>query len=383
MPNLNNLLQEKGIDKKTTCQKKGKTVFIHWSKIRRSPWQYCDAKEIEEIENLADLIELSGKVLQDVLVRKVGADEYEIIAGHKRVQACELIDTQRGKKEFALVPCQVEEVDDIATRFMVVATNQFHKKTDWEIMHEITEMEALLTKYPEKFPNIPTTGRMVERLATAMQMSKSTVGNFKKIDADLGKKGKELFKKGDLDYSAAYEMSGLPKKEQEALIKRGNTSHKEIKRYKKEKQSVPESGTFEDAKDEQLPGQLNIHDLGVPKEKSEGKLKVIEINNPVPYKYPFSGEKPLEQDLVSFLNQYNKWEIWCVNGLTQEQYFRCEIDSDTAIVVREYPYSTHDKRDSIGTTYYFLDKKCKYFADGKTTKKFITEKLLEREKKDD
>lgn len=46
--------------------------------------QYCDAKDKEEIEGLADLIEADGMVLQDLLVRKTNSDEYKIIAGHKR-----------------------------------------------------------------------------------------------------------------------------------------------------------------------------------------------------------------------------------------------------------------------------------------------------------
>ena len=64
------------------------TKWIHYTKLKSNKYQYCDAKDKEELEALADLIEADGEVLQDVLVRKINADEYEIIGGHKRTHAC-------------------------------------------------------------------------------------------------------------------------------------------------------------------------------------------------------------------------------------------------------------------------------------------------------
>ena len=42
-------------------------------------------------EALADLIEADGEVIQDLLVRKIDTDEYEIIAGHHRRNACKIL----------------------------------------------------------------------------------------------------------------------------------------------------------------------------------------------------------------------------------------------------------------------------------------------------
>ena len=50
------------------------TKWIHYTKLKSNKYQYCDAKDKEELEALADLIEADGEVLQDVLVRKINAD---------------------------------------------------------------------------------------------------------------------------------------------------------------------------------------------------------------------------------------------------------------------------------------------------------------------
>lgn len=71
------------------------TTWIHYSKLRRNKKQYCDTTDTEEIEHLADLICAYGGVMQNLIVRKWNADEYEIVAGHKRTQACKYLTEER------------------------------------------------------------------------------------------------------------------------------------------------------------------------------------------------------------------------------------------------------------------------------------------------
>lgn len=86
---------------KKTIHPKRITKWIHYTKLVRNEKQYCDAKDKEEIEGLADIIEADGTVLQDLLVKKLDADEYKIIAGHKRHAACKLLVEERGKKNLS------------------------------------------------------------------------------------------------------------------------------------------------------------------------------------------------------------------------------------------------------------------------------------------
>lgn len=64
---------------KKTLHPKRITKWIHYTKLKRNENQYCDAKDKEEIEGLADIIEADGMVLQDLLVKNTDTDEYKII----------------------------------------------------------------------------------------------------------------------------------------------------------------------------------------------------------------------------------------------------------------------------------------------------------------
>lgn len=99
-------------------------------------------------------------------------------------------------------------------------------------MCELEGMSHLLRTYPEEFPNLPA-GRLADKLAAQLQMSKSTIGEYRTIANNLGEKGMQAFQAGKLKKSAAVELATLPEEEQEELLKQGIVNHKEIKVYKK------------------------------------------------------------------------------------------------------------------------------------------------------
>ncbi len=99
MANINTIFETS--TKRAEAHPKRITKWIHYTKLQDNEGQYCNEKDKEEIEALADMIEADGEVLQDLLVRKVDTDEYEIIGGHKRCRACRLLVEERGKEEFA------------------------------------------------------------------------------------------------------------------------------------------------------------------------------------------------------------------------------------------------------------------------------------------
>ena len=223
------------------------TKWIHYSKLKDNPAQYRYGRTPEERkalqaearkkeEALADLIEADGEVLQDLLVRKIDTDEYEIIAGHHRRGACRILVEERGKEQYAMLPCLVRNISDVRSEFAVYSSNGYAQKTDYEIMCEIEGMKHLLETYPEEFPEVPT-GRMVERLGQLLGMKKSTVGEYLTISKNLGEKGMEKFQGGELTKSAAVAISGMPEEEQDELISRGITTHTEIKKEKQRRKA--------------------------------------------------------------------------------------------------------------------------------------------------
>ena len=80
------------------------TKWIHYTKLVDNKAQYCNERDKEEIAALADLIEADGEILQDLLVRKIDTDEYEIIAGHKRRRACRLLVEERERNHLLFFP---------------------------------------------------------------------------------------------------------------------------------------------------------------------------------------------------------------------------------------------------------------------------------------
>ena len=227
---------------KKTIHPKRITKWIHYTKLVR--------KDKEEIEGLADIIEADGSVLQDLLVKKLDADEYKIIAGHKRHAACKLLVEERGKKEFEFLPCFEQNVSDVQAEF------------------QLERMQFLINNYPEEFPEIQG-GRMVDRLAKKYNLSKSTVGEYLTISKNLGDTAMEEFQKGEIDKSAAVTLASMPEETQNMALEEGHKTDKELKAYKK-KVLEPTSNEILTAYNE-----LDIKEIDSPDRKETCK-KLIE-----------------------------------------------------------------------------------------------------------
>lgn len=209
------------------------TKWIHYTKLISNKKQYSHPKDKEELEALADLIEASGEVLQDLLVYKSDTDEYVIIGGHKRHAACKILVEEREKEQFAFLPCFVRNLSDVRAEFEVYSSNGRHEETHYEKMHKIERMQWLLTNYPEEFPGLQS-GPMIERLAKQLNMKKTTVGEYQTIAKNLGERGREAFQEGKIEKSAAVTLSKMPEEEQEKALEKGITTDVALKQYTKE-----------------------------------------------------------------------------------------------------------------------------------------------------
>lgn len=213
---------------------------IHYTKLITSAYQYRN-RTSEHINNLAELLLADGKILEPVIVRKAGAsmDEYEIISGHKRVLASKKL-VEDGNDSFEFVPCLVEDLSDIRAEFAVYSTNGYDEKTPYEIMCEIEGMTRLLKEHPEEFPEFEGKGRLVEKLSSKLNISRSVISDYKNIAHNLGKEGMEKFKAGEIDKSAAVTLSSLPKKQQDKLLAQGLRKREEIKQAVKADKGINE-----------------------------------------------------------------------------------------------------------------------------------------------
>ena len=93
-------------------------------------------------------------------------------------------------------------------------------------MVEVNGLIDLLMENPELFPE---SGRTVEILSRHIGLSQTVIKEYRSIEKNLGKKGKEAFRRGEIEKSAAYELSKLPEEEQDRILDEGSTSYTEIR----------------------------------------------------------------------------------------------------------------------------------------------------------
>ncbi len=225
MPKLNNFF-----DKTETVEKiltkKMHPQLVSIKKLEESKLQYREIPQ-KDVEKLADLIELDGEVLQPLLVRKAGADTYEILAGHKRYRACRYL-AEKGLEQFSMIPCYVKVMSDAQAEFAVYSTNGYNRKTDYEIMREVEGMSRLLKENPELFPEAAS-GRLVEKLASIMNMSKTVVQEYKTLANNLSESAMEKFKKDEITKESAKTLATLNNEEQVKVLSTGAVKTNEIK----------------------------------------------------------------------------------------------------------------------------------------------------------
>ena len=239
---------------------------IHYKNLVRGKYQYCDATD-EYIKEFAESILIAQGIKQNLVVKQVETDKYEIIAGHKRAAAAKYIDQVLGIKGYELLPCSIENLSDARTEMSTYVTNDYYEPTLEQTIIKIKGMKELLEKYPDAFPDFPTKGSMTSRIAKRLGMRETSVKETLAISNNISPKGMEAIAKGELTQSTAYELSKLDKKEQDKQLEQGDVTVASLRAVQKEKKEVTTSPTSDYLEKEnnldatkQLPGQLTIID---------------------------------------------------------------------------------------------------------------------------
>ena len=184
-----------------------------------------------QIRELADMILLSGGVKQNLLVRRVDADNYEIVAGHRRMLAVKMIVEDDGLEKYAAVPCKIESIEDRLAEFNLIVTNSTQReRSDAEKLHEAARLRKLI---PDLIGDEKIKGRVLRKLvAQTMNTSETKVAQLDAINHNLIPQAREKLEAGELNVSAAYEISGLPKEQQETLMQQDNIRVSDVKKVK-------------------------------------------------------------------------------------------------------------------------------------------------------
>lgn len=243
--------------------------------VYRNPEDLIPSKDnfysTEDTEKLKQSIKALG-ILQPLLIEGRDGKDY-ILAGHSRRKCClELIE--EGLDRFKRIPCvykpKIElsaetETDEIVRKIVIIQSNTYREKSDWEKMTESLQMEELVKELREK---TDLEGKTREIVSDLIGVSSTQIGRYHSISSNLSGELMDAFKQNKLNVSTAAELAGLNEKYQneacKLLLEAGQVTLNAAKLLKAQQEQ-----------ERDIPGQMTI-DQALHPHKPE------EINTPVP-----------------------------------------------------------------------------------------------------
>lgn len=215
------------------------TVYIDMRKIQPNE---RNMYEMSEIEKLADMIKMSGGILQNLIVKP--ADEngmYTLTTGERRWRAANYL---RERGEYPpewdnTVPCTVVDPqsvslplsDEAKEDFAILVTNQYRNKTDGETYMEIMKwrkifselrkqgVEFLASDPESQKEEVQIKGIKTRKLvADQVGISTGQVSRFEDVEKHGSDKVVEMLMRDDIDLSTAEKLTKLPRQDQEAVV---------------------------------------------------------------------------------------------------------------------------------------------------------------------
>lgn len=175
--------------------------------------------ELRDMEQLKSAIYAMGGVQQNIVVSRLPEGEkfkYKLLAGHRRTLACvELV--QEGHNEFAMIPAVIKNNPDAdEEEMLLLMTNSTQRElSDYEKVMQHMKLKRLIPKLKRR-DNIGGRVRTLE--AEFMNVSEAQIGIYNTIGTRLEDDLLELFAKGVIGISLAYEIAKLASVDQIKLI---------------------------------------------------------------------------------------------------------------------------------------------------------------------
>lgn len=239
--------------------------------VYRNPEDLIPSKDnfysTEDTEKLKQSIRALG-ILQPLLIEERGGKDY-LLAGHRRRKCClELI--KEGLERFKRIPCvykpKIElstetETDEIVRKMVIIQSNTYREKTDWEKMTESLQMEELVKELREK---TDLEGKTREIVSDLIGVSSTQIGRYHSISSNLSGELMDAFKQNKLNVSTAAELAGLNDKYQneacKILSEAGQVTlnaAKLLKAQQEQERDIPGQKTIDQALHPHKPEEIN------------------------------------------------------------------------------------------------------------------------------
>lgn len=198
----------------------------------------------EAIRKLAGSIETIG-LQQPLVVRPSDeAGSYIITSGHRRRAALEIL-WKADPMKWAEAPCIVQETDELPEMTelrLLLANSDTRKMTDADLATQVERIYDCLFKLKEQGVEFP--GRMRDRVAEAVGVSKSKLGRLKIIRDGLQGEFRAQWEKGGLPESTAIALAKMePAVQDEVFVlaaKAGGQTADRLDRYMDRRKKIPE-----------------------------------------------------------------------------------------------------------------------------------------------
>ena len=169
---------------------------VEW--LRSGKYQPRKDMSQDALDDLANSIRAQG-VIQPIVVRPLGEQSFEIIAGERRWRASQLARLE-------VVPCIVKDVPDEAA--VAIALIENIQREDLNAIEEAVALQRLLTEFELTH----------QQVAEAVGKSRTTVTNLLRLN-QLNDDVKRFVEHGDLDMGHARALLALSGQAQSELAK--------------------------------------------------------------------------------------------------------------------------------------------------------------------
>jgi ParB family chromosome partitioning protein len=154
------------------------------------PGKYQPRRDMSDaaLEELSLSIQSQG-IIQPIVVRSVGNEQYEIIAGERRWRAAKIA-------QLNIVPCLIKNVPDESA--VAIALIENIQREDLNAMEEAVALERLLTEFDLTH----------QEVAIAVGKSRTTVSNLLRLN-NLNEEVKTFLENGDIEMGHARALLAL------------------------------------------------------------------------------------------------------------------------------------------------------------------------------
>ena len=233
-----------------------RTRDISVKKMYSNDMNFYSRQDIEELSNLI----LAVGLIENMAVTYDPCEkgEYRIISGEMRWRALNLL-LEKGYSEFEVATCQIltpaEEHEEMV---QIIIANSYRTKNIKDQLEEAQKLKESLQYMKEHgltLQGMKLDGKKIrDVVANIMKLSGTKVAQIDGINSNLLPEFVEQLKEGKLTFSAAYELSGMSKEDQEEMLKAHEEGEaptwKEVREAKRPEPEEPEDEKESDQEEE-------------------------------------------------------------------------------------------------------------------------------------